>query len=232
MRPRLFNPLRRFVIANRAEEPTKEREAIPSPEPETGSVRREGVRERVRVVVAGPEGVGNDLRDRFGVFLVIQQVGSDARRPCDRHPVENGPLIGADRPAVEPDVRPTRLPPFGQRELVPVRGKVAETIQRRGRTVGYDALLRCPLPGRNLRGELEPCRTKVEVIRRRRPRQAVHAVRHPVKHARLGEPLQGSLGDTGTFRLTARDEPPLIFSDLSDAAEGRVLYHYCIIVHI
>jgi len=121
------------------------------------------------------------------------------------------------------------LPPIRQRELVPVCGQVAKTVQRRGRTVGYDALLRCPFPRRNIWGELEPRRTKVEVIRRRCPGQTVHAVRYPVEDARLSESLQRSLRDTGTFCLAARDEPPLILSDSGDATESRVPYHYCII---
>ena len=90
-------------------------------------------------------------------------------------------------------------------------------------------LLRRPLPRRNLRGELEPRRPKVEVVRRRGAGQAVYAVRNPVKDARLGEPLQRSLGDTGTFGLAARDEPPLILGDPGEAAKSRVLRHYCII---
>jgi hypothetical protein len=133
---------------------------------------------------------------------------------------------------VEPDVGSAGLPPLRQRELVPVCGQVAKAVQRRSRTVGYDPLLRCPFPRRNLRGELEPRRTKVEMIWRRRPGQAVYAMRYPVKDARLGEPLQRSLRDTGTFGLAARDEPPLILGDPSDAAESRVPCHYCIIPHI
>jgi len=108
---------------------------------------------------------------------------------------------------------------------------VAKTVQRRGGTVGYDALLRCPLPGRNLRSKLEPRRAKIEVIWRRHPRQAVHAVRYPVKDACLGEPVQGRLRDAGSFCLAAGDEPPLILSESRDAAERRVLCHYFIIVH-
>jgi hypothetical protein len=195
-------------------------------------VRRKGVRERAWVVVDGPQGIGNNLRDSLGVFLIGQQVGSDARRPRDRHPVKNDPLAGPDRPVVKPDVRAAGLPPLRQRELVPVCGKVAKTVQRRGRTVGYDPLLRRPFPRWNLRSELEPRRTKVEMIWLRCPGQPVYAMRYPVKDARLGEPLQRSLRDTGTFGLAARDEPPLILSDPRDAAEGRVLCHYCIITHI
>jgi len=229
VRPRLLHPPGRFRVANRVEEPVKERKAIPSPEPETRSVRCESVRERTWVVVDRPERIGNDLRDRFGVFLVVQQVGGDARWPHDRHPVENDPLAGPDCPVMEPDVRPTRLPPLRKRELVPVCGQVAKTVQRCGGPMGYDPLVRRPLPRRNLRRELEPRGPKAKVVRRRCPSQAVHAVRNPVKDARLGEPLQSSLGDTGTFGLAARDEPPLILSDPGDAAESRVLRHYCII---
>ena len=104
MRPRLFHPPGRFRVANCVEEPAKEREAVPSPEPETRSVRREGIRERTWVVVDRPECVGNDLCDRFGVFLVVQQVGGDTRWPRDRHPMKNDPLAGVDRAVVEPDV--------------------------------------------------------------------------------------------------------------------------------
>ena len=93
----------------------------------------------------------------------------------------------------------------------------------------YDPPFRRPFPRRNLRGKLEPRCPKVEVIRRRCPGQAVHAVRYPVKDARLGESLQGCLRDTGAFGLTAGDEPPLILGDPGDATESRVPRHYCII---
>jgi hypothetical protein len=46
--------------------------------------------------------------------------------------VENDPLVGADCPVVEPDVGSAGLPPLRQRELVPVCGQVAKTVQRRG----------------------------------------------------------------------------------------------------
>jgi hypothetical protein len=59
-----------FPVANRVEKPAKKREAIPSPEPETRSIRRESVHERTWVVVDRPQSMGNDLCDRFGVFLV------------------------------------------------------------------------------------------------------------------------------------------------------------------
>jgi hypothetical protein len=117
---RLLYPPRCFRVASCTEEPAKEREAIPSPEPETGGVRRQGVRERAGVAVDRPEGIGDNLCDCLGVFLVAQQVRGDARRPGDRHPVKNDPLAGPDRPVVKPDVRSAGLPPLRQCELVPV----------------------------------------------------------------------------------------------------------------
>ena len=143
--------------------------------------------------------------------------------------MKNDPLAGPDCPVVEPDVWPARLPPLRQRELMPVCGQVAKTVQRCGRPVGYDPLFRRPFPRRNLRSKLKPRCPKVEVIRRRCPGQAVHAVCYPVKDASLGESLQGCLRDTGAFGLAARDEPPLILGDRGDAAESRVPRHYCII---
>src|SRR5271170_8198748 len=74
VRSRLLYPPGRFRVADCAEEPAQEGEAIPSPEPETGGVRREGVRERAWVVVEGRQGIGNNLCDSLEVFLVAQQV--------------------------------------------------------------------------------------------------------------------------------------------------------------
>src|SRR5260370_23916755 len=116
LRSRLRYPPGCFRVASCVEEPAKEREAIPSPEPETGCVRREGVPERGWVVVDRPEGIGNNLCDCLGVFLVVQEVGGDAGWPCDRHPMENHPLVGADCPVVEPDVGSAGRPPLPQRE--------------------------------------------------------------------------------------------------------------------
>jgi hypothetical protein len=77
---------------------------------------------------------------------------------------------------MEPNVRPTRLPPLREREIMPVRGKVAKTVERRCRAVRDDALLRNPVPGQNLRSELKPGRPESEMIGRRRPGQPVHAM--------------------------------------------------------
>jgi hypothetical protein len=145
--------------------------------------------------------------------------------------VANRPSARADCPVVEPDVGSAGLPPIRQRELVPVCGQVAKTVQRRSRTVGYDALLRRPFPRRNLWGELEPRRTKVEIIRQRRPGQAVHAMRYPVEDARLGEPLQRSLRDTGTFgHLIMKPgirKTSLSWSPVTESNRRPSPYHAC-----
>jgi hypothetical protein len=86
---------------------------------------------------------------------------------------------------------------------MPVRGKVTKAVQCRGGAMRYHPLRRCPVPGEDLRGELEPGCPKPQVIRRRRPRQPVHAMSHPIEDPGRGQPLQGSRGDASLLGLTA-----------------------------
>ena len=176
MRPRFLHPSGRVGVGDEVEEPAKQRQAVPAPEPEPGGVRREGIGERAWIVVSGPDGVSHHVRHRFGVLVVVEKVGSDPGWPGDRHAVERDPLALAKNSPVEPDVGAARLPPVREREIVPLRREVAEAIQRRRGAVGYHPLLRRPLPSRNLRGELKPRRAKAEVIRRRRPCFAVRCI--------------------------------------------------------
>jgi hypothetical protein len=217
--PRLLHPSGRLRIADGVEEPAKKREAVPTPQSEAGSVRPERVGKHSRIVVDGAQRIGDDLRHRFGVFFVVEEVGCDARRPCDRHPVQDDPLARVNGPVMQPDVLAARLPPYRQGELMPIRGEVTEAVHRRRGAVGDDSLLRRSLPRWNLRGELQPSCPKLEVIRWWRPRQAVHALCHPVKDPRRGQSLQGGPRDAGALGLAASDEPPLILCELGEAAE-------------
>ncbi len=227
MGSRLLYPSRRLWVANGVEEPAKQGEAISAPEPKASRVGRKRVRERPRIVVDGANGVGDDLRHRFGVFLVVEEVGGDARRPCDGHPVEDDPLARGNGSLMQPDVLTARLPPNREGELVPIRGEVPEAVQRCGGAVGDDPLIWGSLPCRNLRGELQPGCPELEVIRWRRPREPIHPLCHPVKDARCCETLQGGLRDAGALGLTASDKAPLILSDLCEATERGVSWHHC-----
>ena len=46
MSPRFLHPSGRVGVGDEVEEPAKQRQAVPAPEPETGGVRREGIGER------------------------------------------------------------------------------------------------------------------------------------------------------------------------------------------
>ncbi len=188
---RFRHPARTLRVTHEVEEPAKQCEAIPAPQPKPGSVVRKSVRKRPRIVVDGADRVCNDMCNCLGVFLVVEEIGGDPRRPGNRHSLQDDPLARLHRPVMQPDVLAARLPPHRQDELLPVRGEVPETVERSRGPVGDDPLHRRSLPRRNVRGELQPRCPKVQVIRRRCPRKAVHALGHPVKDTRGGEALQG-----------------------------------------
>ena len=73
MSPRFLHPSGRLGVGDEVEEPAKQRQAVPSPEPETGGVRREGIGEGAWIVVSGPDGVSHHVRHRFGVLVVVQR---------------------------------------------------------------------------------------------------------------------------------------------------------------
>jgi hypothetical protein len=83
------------------------------------------------------------------------------------------------------------LPSARQSELVLVRGKVAKAVQGGRGAVGDDSLVWLPLPGKGVRGELEPRRPQRDVIWSGRAGQVVHAVAYALENPIRAEPLQG-----------------------------------------
>jgi hypothetical protein len=121
---------------------------------------------------------------------------------------------------MEAHVGPTRLPPDRQGELVAVSRQVTEAVHRRGRPVRHDSFDRSALPGKDIGCESKPGRTEREVVWRRRTREVVHALSHPLQHRLRSQALQGGRRDTRSFGLAASHEPPLVSSDLCETAEG------------
>ncbi len=113
----------------------------------------------------------------------------------------------------------TRLPPGRQGEFVAVSRKVTEPVHNRGRAVRDDTLGGSPLPGKDIGCELKPGRAEREVVRRRRTREVVHALSHPLQHRFRSQALEGGRRDPRSFGLAASQEPPLVSSDLSESAE-------------
>lgn len=83
---------------------------------------------------------------------------------------------------MEAHVGSTRLPPGRKGELVAVSWQVAEAVHSRGGPVRNDTLGRSPLPSKDIGRELKPGRTELEVVRRRRTGEVIHAVSHPLQH--------------------------------------------------
>ena len=82
-------PLISVRIVDEVEKPAQESETIIALQTELAGVRTEYIDERTRIVVAATDGVRDDARDRFRVFVLVEQIGGNARRACDRHPREH-----------------------------------------------------------------------------------------------------------------------------------------------
>src|SRR5438034_326570 len=80
-------------------------------------------------------------------------------------------------------IEPPGLAALRDGELVPIGRKMTEPVQRRGGPVRHNSLLGCPLPRRDVRGQLEPRRPKVLVVWRRGPDHEVDAAGHPFERA-------------------------------------------------
>jgi hypothetical protein len=73
--------------------------------------------------------------DGFGVFVVEEEIGGDARRSRDGQAPKLDPLPGAGTPDVESDIWAAGLAPRRDGELMAIRGKVADAVHGRGGAV-------------------------------------------------------------------------------------------------
>jgi len=145
--------------------------------------------EGIGVVIADPEGVGEDVGDRGRIFPLAEQVRRDPSGAGHRQAPQHDPLVIPESAGAQADVVAAGLPPVTKDELVAVCREVADAIERRCGTVGDHTLLRTALPAWRGRGELEPGGAKLQVISWRCPGEAVDTVRHAVtdRHCLPGE---------------------------------------------
>jgi hypothetical protein len=104
---------------------------------------------------------------------------------------------------------------------VDVGTQVADPVKARGRGVGDDGHVGIveALPGRLGRIELEPGGAELEVIRLGSSPHAVDAVCHSLEEAGLDKSRQGAPGYGGCTGLLERDEAPLPFGNVAEAAQ-------------
>lgn len=231
MSPSLRHPFGCLGVANQIEQPAQESDAVLSAETELRGVRSEGVREGAGVVVGAADCVGDNVSYRLGVLAVGEQIGRDSRRPGDRQAPERDPLAVRHLAVMEAHVGPTRLPPGRQGEFVAVSWQVAEAVHSRARPMRDDTLGGSALPGKDIGCKLKPGCTEREVVWRRRTREVIHAMSHPLEHRFRSQALESGRRDPRSFGLAASHEPPLVLSDLCEPAECGIPCHYCILAH-
>jgi hypothetical protein len=215
----LFHPSRGLRVADEIEQPAEESETVLSPESEPRRVRSERVGKGARVVEGLTDCVGNDVSHGFGILAVGEQIARDARWAGDGQALERDPLPVGNSTVVKANFWTTGLPSNRKRELMAVGRQVAEAVHRRCRTVRDDTLGRRPVPREDIGCELQPGRTELEKVRRRRGREVVYALSHPFEYGFGSQALEGGRGDARSFGLATSHKPPLILSDLCESIE-------------
>jgi hypothetical protein len=107
--------------------------------------------------------------------------------------------------------------------------KMTETVQNCCRAMRNYSIIGsaspCWYPGR----ELEPSGAQIDMVGHRRSSEVIDAVNYSFKFAPLDEARDRRWRKTGSRRLTARDQTPLILSKWSDPGEAGLACHYYIL---
>ena len=182
--------------------------------------------------VAAPDRIGNDVRNGLGVLTIVKEIERCARGPRDRQALVASPFRLSEGPMVKPHIGVTRLPPLGQDEVVPVGGKMAKAKEGCSRPMGHYPFT-CPaLPGRHIRGELEPGGPELEMVRLRSSGKVVYTVRDPFENVVRSQPLERCLRNPGCLSLLPGKETPLVLSHRSEARLSDSSHSpHCIVTH-
>lgn len=126
---RLAHPARCLGIADEVEEPSKQGEAIASPEAESCGMTCKDLREGGGVVIDGADRVRRDLSHGIRPLVVSKQVIGDSRRQRDRQAAQPDPLAMRELPLMETNVGTAGLPARGKGEVMLIRRKIADTVE-------------------------------------------------------------------------------------------------------
>ncbi|MEX0755103.1 MAG: hypothetical protein WD206_01735 [Actinomycetota bacterium] len=174
--PRFLQPPRLLGIVNKVKEPAEHPDAVTSSQAESRRVWRKRLSEMARVVEDAAESIGNDAGNGRGILPLEEQVGGYPRGASHWHAAYRHPFILGKAADMETHVRPARLFPSDNRELVAVSRKVAQTIEPGGGSIGYDSLGRRSLPRWNVGGQLEPGGAQGHVVWDRGRGKPIYAV--------------------------------------------------------
>jgi hypothetical protein len=117
-------------IRSEVKEESEQRKTIVPAESEGNRIRRKGIGEGTWVVVDTPDRLRGDLRYRFGILSVPEQVRRDSRRPGDRETPYMTPLAITDWEQVDPHIWTSCLVAVRHRELMLISWKVSQFVNR------------------------------------------------------------------------------------------------------
>lgn len=123
-----IHPPSSLAIADEIQQPSKKPEAITSPKAELRGVRSERIGERAGVVESSTDRIDDDVRDRFRVFAVREEIEGDPSRPCDGEASDLDAFATAQLSNMDAHVRAAGLPSRRHGELVTVRREVSEPV--------------------------------------------------------------------------------------------------------
>jgi hypothetical protein len=130
-----FQPAVGVSFSNEFQEPTEEGEPVTVAEAEPRGVLGKVVNERPRIIEKPPDGVGNELGDSLGVFVVPEKVGGSSRWSRRGQSRQCHPFASFEGPYVDAYVSSSGLAASWDSELVPVGRKVAKPKKRCGGAV-------------------------------------------------------------------------------------------------
>ena len=128
----LLHPSRRVTVTDEVKQPSEEGETITLSQAEARCKRAERVGECTWIVVYRSSCLHDKARDGFRVFAIAQEVRRDSGRPCNGESPKFDPFAGLQFSDVEPHVRKTGLTSVRNREVVLIRGEVADPVQSGG----------------------------------------------------------------------------------------------------
>ena len=115
-----------FGISCQVEEPSEHGETVVSAESEGSCIRPKSIGKGAWIVLDAPDRLSDDLRYRFRILSVPDEVRSDAGRSGDRQAAHAHPLAVAEREHVNPHIGTARLVAARNRELVVISWKMSQ----------------------------------------------------------------------------------------------------------
>jgi len=129
--PSLTHPPLTLGNASQVQKPAQQHQAVATRETEPRGVRRQCLNEGPRIVEHPTERIDDDLRDRFGILPLTNQIPDDPGRPRHGQPTHDNHLIVRQPSDVDSHIRAPRLSARGNGELMHIRRQMPSVSSMR-----------------------------------------------------------------------------------------------------